>query len=755
MMASILLAIDGMSCAGCVQSVQCALQDAPGVEDVSVNFADESAAVSGEVEPAALLDAVRRAGYSARQVDQEDPAAETERLKQRLRSKLLKSGLLLAFGALLMGDMHLVYLPPLPDAISLNHSVTNSSATTFWLGMTAVALLLMWYAGGYFYKAALMSARYGRVTMDTLITLGTGAAILYSLLVLLLPELLPASARHLYLEAAVFILGFVSLGKALEMHARGRASLAVKQLLTLTPDMVIRLSSDPAGKQETSVPLAEVKPGDRLRILPGQRLPVDGTITEGETSIDESLLTGEPLPVNRQVGDSLYAGTTNQLGSVVIEAAQVGKDTQLHKVAELVKHAQNTKPEIGILVDRVAAVFVPLVLLVALVAGLCWWLLGPEPRLPYILVTTISVLVIACPCALGLAVPMSIMVGMRKAVEQGLLIRNGDVLQQATRLTLLVVDKTGTLTEGQPQVIGVKAINGKVVDDETDGQSEISAAEKTLLTTIASLETMSEHPLAKPIVEHARARGCEPLEVSGYQAVPGGGLLGEIAGERVAVGKAAFLAEQGFETDVSLDQDATVHVGRGNQVLGSLELADEPRATSARAVTRLQKMGIRVLMLTGDTAASARRVAAAMGGMPWQAGMTPEGKLQQIRKEQAEGEVVGMVGDGINDAPALSAADVGFAMGSGADIAIESADVALPGNNLELVANAVVLSRRVLRNIRQNLVGAFAYNIVLIPVAAGALYPHLGLLVDPITAGMAMAVSSITVVINAGRLALN
>ena len=718
-----ILAIEGMSCASCVRSVETALKSVAGVTQTSVNYADGSALVAGQAPTDELVAAVQRAGYGASPATSLDSSAEGEELSKAFRHSLLRTLPALALAALLMVDMHLPFLPA-------------KSNLYFWGGITALVAWAIWYVGGHFYARALSAASQGLATMDTLIALGTGAAFVYSLLALFQPELLPQGARHLYFEAALFVIGFVALGKALETNAKGRTSLAVKKLLNLTPQTVARVTE--AG--EETVPLSAVQPGDRLRLRPGEKVPVDGLLLEGSTSIDEAMMTGESLPIDKSPGDLVTAGTSNLTGLVLIEAKAVGEATRLAQLVQLVRRAQNTKPRIGHLVDRVASVFVPVVMLVALATALGWWLFGPEPRLPFMLVTAMSVLVIACPCALGLAVPMSIMVGTGRAAESGLLIKNGEALQAASSLSMVVVDKTGTLTQGKPQVTSVAAM----------------ADETLLLQTACDLEQASQHPLGLAVLKYCEGRGLAPAGAERLEVMPGGGVKGSVAGDQAAVGSARFLAEQGIDVSAapaSQGGETQILVGRAGKLLGSLGLFDELKPSTKEAVQALHVLGIQVTMLTGDNPAAAHRIASRLG-ITYKAEASPADKQAFVRNAQAAGEKVGMAGDGINDAPALAAADVGFALGQGEDIALESADIALLSDDLIGVAKAIHLSRRVMRNIHQNLLGAFGYNTLLIPLAAGTLYPTLGLLIHPAFAGLAMAASSVTVVLNAARLRL-
>jgi len=707
------LQIQGMSCAGCVASVERTLKNVPGVSDAVVNLPSESAYVEGSCDLKDLLAAVDKAGYSATVSDPDNIDEKETLLKAELYQRLWKSGVALVGGSLLMGGM----------ALNLFPSIENQ---LFWIVVGLLVLIGMVVAGGHFFRGAFHSARYLSTTMDTLIALGTGTAWTYSMLVVLLPSVIPEASQHLFFEAALFIIGFVNLGKSLEMNARGKVSGAIEKLLTLTPDETTVV----ADGEEQSVAVWKVGIGDLLRIKPGDRLPVDGVITEGFSSIDESMLTGEPVSVDKTAGDRVAAGTINLFGTFTMQAEQIGDETTLARMVSLVKDAQNSKPPIGRIADSIAAVFVPAVLVIAALCIVYWGWLAAESELSLVIVTAMSVLIVACPCALGLAIPMSIMVGVTRAATNGLLIRNSDALQAAIGIDTIVLDKTGTLTEGKPKVVSV------------------SSEESSLLNIAYSLESSSEHPLATAIIDYCITRGVKKLPVTSFQISPGGGVSANVSGKDAVIGNAKFLKSQGVI--VGGDEiGTTIYVAEDGLLIGSFVLADTLKDEAENTVLQLQRMGIEVLILSGDNQSSVGDVAKDLGISNFKAGLSPEDKLAEIRSLQQEGKKVAMVGDGINDAPALGIADVGFAMGEGTDIAIESADIAIVGNQLNKVVSAIRISKRTIRNIYQNLFGAFVYNIILIPIAAGVLYP---ILISPTFAGMAMAMSSVTVVANASRL---
>tara|TARA_B100001964_G_C14259552_1_gene614556 strand:- start:1962 stop:4454 length:2493 start_codon:yes stop_codon:yes gene_type:complete len=713
-----LFGITGMSCASCVSAVENSLLETPGVVSAAVNFADQTALVktTGSIEE--ILEHVDAAGYGAALLQEENPDQKDELLRSEIRASLFKSMVALVVGFSLMAASMLDSLP------GLEHSF-------FWLGTGVSILLVMWVTGGHFYRGAYRAATHRTTTMDTLITLGTGAAWFYSMVVIVLPLLLPEPSRHLFFEAALFIIGFVNLGKTMEASAKGKASAAIRKLIGLRPTTAIKIVEG----VEVQVDADAIDIGDQLRIKPGEAFPVDGVVRQGQSSVDESMLTGEPLLVEKNLNDRVVSGTLNQFGSLVIEAEQVGSETALSRIIQRVREAQNSKPKIGKLTDRISSVFVPVVILLAVTTVFTWWLVGPEPKISFMIVTGMSVLIIACPCALGLAIPMSIMVGVGRAASSGILIRNGEALQAASRLTTVVLDKTGTVTTGKPQVSQFHAIG-----------------EARMLTIAHSLEVLSEHPLAGAIVKYCELNRVETRQISGFVIAPGGGVSGELEGLQIACGNIRYMRELGYQ-GVDLEAEGTViHVGEGEKIIGHFVLNDSLKADSIEAVADLKRQGLKVVMLTGDSESSARAIAGQLSLDEIVAGVKPEDKLNKIRDLQARGEKVGMVGDGINDSLALTAADVGFAMGEGADIAVETADVALLGNSIKGVSSAIKVSRMTMRNIFQNLTAAFTYNILLIPIAAGILYPFTGLLVNPAMAGLAMALSSITVVSNASRL---
>jgi len=727
------LAIAGMSCAGCVNAVENALRQVPGVTEATVNFAEHTAQVAGAVETQRLIQAVKNAGYDAAELQgpADESAQETaeEEHYQRLVRNTVVAGVLAA--PLMIAEMA-GWLPELD----------TPSGRLFWILTGLLTLAAMWYSGGHFFVNAWKHFKHHQANMDTLITLGTGAAWLYSMLVTLFPDSVPSLARHAYFEAAVTIIALINLGSALESCARGKASQAIKRLLGLQPKTARVIGPD----GERDVPIEDIGLDIVIRVRPGEKIPLDGEIIEGHSTVDESMLTGEPLPVVKKEGNPVTGGTLNKTGSFLFKTMRVGKDTALARIIELVRQAQNSKPAIGRLADRVAGVFVPSVMIIAVITALAWFNFGPDPRLSYMLVTAMTVLIIACPCALGLATPISIMVGVGKAAEYGVLIRNGEALQRAGQLTTIVLDKTGTVTTGRPTVTTLVPAMGW--------------SELELLRLAAAVEAGSEHPLAEAVVEAARGRGLEPPAARAFEALPGQGVRAEVEGHTVLFGNRTLMERNAIAPGAMLQTAATLAVQAQTPMLlavdghiaGIVAVADPIKPDAKEAIQRLHTQGLKLVMLTGDNRATAQAVAAQVGIDEVVAEVLPQDKAARVKDLQQRDEVVGMVGDGINDAPALAQADVGFAIGAGADVAIESADLILMRGSLHGVADAIRLSKATLQNIRQNLVGAFIYNTLGIPVAAGILYPFIHLLLNPMIAGAAMALSSFTVVSNANRL---
>ena len=744
------LSISGMSCAGCVATVENALKSVSGVAEATVNFAEHTASVRGEVAASMLISAVKQAGYDAaelRGVDDESgkEVAEFAHYRQLLRKALAAA----VVGLPLM----------LAEPLGLLPHLSSMGGQLFWGGVGFATLFVLVYAGGHFFKGAWKAFRAHNANMDTLIALGTGAAWVYSMLVVVFPDIVPSLARHAYFEAAAIIIALINLGQAIEMRARGKTSEAIKRLIGLQPKTA-RVIRD---GRELDIPISEVGLDETIRVRPGEKIPVDGVIIEGHSSVDESMLTGEPMPVEKKIGDEVVGATFNKSGSFLFQARRIGADTALARIIEMVRRAQSSKPAIGRLADRISAVFVPSVLIIAVITFLIWHNLGPEPRLSYSLVATMTVLIIACPCALGLATPISIMVGVGKAAEYGILIRNGEALQQAGRLTTIVLDKTGTVTEGRPTVTALVVAPG-FLPPATLANPYASPApgwdELKLLTVAASIETGSEHPLAEAIVTAAKAKGLKLSTASGFEAITGHGVSATIEGKKVLFGNTRLMAKHNIDLgslpkraeELTAQAQTPMFLAVAGAAAGIVAVADPIKPDSKAAIARLHAIGLKVVMITGDNRATAEAVAREVGVDEVMAEVLPGDKAAKVAELQQRGEIVGMVGDGINDAPALARADVGYAIGTGTDVAIESADVTLMRGSLHGVADAIAISCATVRNIKQNLFGAFFYNVLGIPVAAGALYPFTGLLLNPIIAGAAMAMSSVTVVSNANRL---
>ncbi|MFK0573166.1 heavy metal translocating P-type ATPase [Endozoicomonas sp.] len=740
---STIFSIPSMNCASCVGKIEKALQSIHGVK-ASVNLADkivlaESTSDTGIHQYThSILEQLEQAGFPGKELDPGQESYEEQQQQQEAEDKrryryLIKHTVI----ALSLGIPLMIW-----GMVTGEMSVNNTQEQIAWGIVGILTGLILFISGGHFFTGMWQSLKHRNANMDTLVATGTGAAWLFSMMVVLFPDWLPESARHVYFEASAMIIGLINLGHALELRARGKTSEAVKRLLGLQAKTarVVR------NGQELDIPIQQVQKGDTLRVRPGENIPVDGKVLEGSSFVDESMLTGEPIPVKKSNGDAITAGTLNKNGSLLFIAEKVGSETALAQIIALVKKAQSSKMPIARLADKIASIFVPAVIMIALLAAAVWFFVGPEPKVAHMLVVATTVLIIACPCALGLATPMSMMVGVGKAAELGILIRKGDALQQASKLTTLVLDKTGTITEGRPTVTQMVALH-----PYTDAD---------LLTMAGSLEQASEHPLAEAIVGSSQSRQLTLKAVNDFQAIPGHGVSGKVEDDELLLGNAKLMADHDINTD-SLTAQVEQLAGQGQtpmfmavdgHLAGIISVSDPIRSDSQAAIKRLHQLGIKVVMLTGDNRLTAKAIARQAGIDEFHAEVLPEDKAGHVQQLQQEGQTVGMAGDGINDAPALARADVGFAIGTGTDIAIESADVTLMGSSLHGVADAIELSRATLRNIKQNLFGAFVYNSLGIPIAAGILFPFTGMLLNPVIAGGAMALSSVTVVSNANRL---
>jgi Cu+-exporting ATPase len=735
----VLLPVQGMTCASCVNRVEKALKSLKGVVDVSVNFATQRASVeylSGEATIKDLRRVVQEAGYEVLEVKEED-IVEKERLAReaelaRLKWKFITGAILLVPILVLMYGASL-----------LEKWFGLSSQVNFFIQFLLATPVQFW-AGWQFYVGFWKALKHKTSDMNTLIAVGTSAAYLYSLIATFLPHLFMVKGVMLdvYFDTSAAIIVLILLGRFLEARARGRTSEAIKKLIGLQPKTarIIR------NGNEVDIPVGDVTLGDIVVVRPGEKIPVDGILREGYSSVDESMVTGESLPVEKRSGDTVIGATINKTGTFRFEATKVGKDTVLAQIIRLVQEAQGSKPPIARMVDVIASYFVPVVIALAIITFIVWALFGPRPAFTYAFLNFIAVLIIACPCALGLATPTSIMVGTGKGAENGILIRGAEALETAHQLNAIVLDKTGTLTRGEPSV--------------TDVVASDAFPEKDLLTLAASAEKGSEHPLGEAIVKRAKTEELILFEPTDFQAIAGHGIEATVNSKRVLLGNVRLMEERriplnGFAEkakSLSGQGKTPMFLAIDGRCAGIIAVADTLKENSKEAVEILHRMGLEVVMLTGDNERTAKAIAQQIGIDRVLAEVLPETKAEEIRKLQAEGKKVGMVGDGINDAPALAQANVGIAIGTGTDVAMEASDITLIGGDLRGVVTAIALSKATIRNIKQNLFWAFAYNAILIPVAAGVLFPFFGILLNPIFAAAAMAFSSITVVSNALRL---
>ena len=664
-------------------------------------------------------------------------ASEEENLEVREMTRRFWTGAALALPVFLLAMSHL--WPAAPEWMQGDFSR--------WIQFLLSTPVVLW-AGWPFFLRGWRSIVHRSPNMFTLIAIGVGAAYFYSAVAMLAPQIFPPSfAAHgkigIYFEAAAMITVLVLLGQVLELGARARAGSAIRALLDLAPKTarVVR------NGEETDLPLEEVEVGDQLRVRPGEKVPVDGRVLDGLTTVDESVLTGEPMPVEKKQGDRVTGATLNQTGSILIEAERVGSETMLSQIVEMVAQAQRSRPPIQGLADKVAGWFVPAVISIAIVTFILWSIFGPEPRFAYAIVNAVAVLIIACPCALGLATPMSIMVGVGRGAQAGVLIKKAEAIELMEKVGTLVIDKTGTITEGKPAVTKVLP-NGSISEEE-------------LLALAAAVESQSEHPLAAAILQGAKSRNLAIDAVKEFESVTGGGVSGRVDGRRVLAGKWQFLrgarvagveALEAPATEFQKQGDGVVFVAVNNRTAGLIAVADPIKQSTRGAIEELHRLGLKIIMLTGDNERTARSVAEKLGIDQVEAGLEPQQKHERVRELRGKDGLVAMAGDGINDAPALAAADVGIAMGTGTDVAMESAGITLLQGDLRGIAKAVHLSRAMMRNIRQNLFFALVYNSLGVPIAAGILYPWFGILLSPIIAGAAMSLSSVSVIFNALRL---
>ncbi len=735
--------IKGIHCASCVYTTEKALKNTPGVKDAVVNLATTKATVtydSDDCTPEQLADSIAKTGYALELKEKNEEIQEQEKKKELkiLKTKVIAS---LFIGAL-------IFWGSFPGLMNTSPPFLRN----FFLQLLLATPIQFW-AGLDFYKATIPALRNRTANMDTLVALGTTVAYVYSAFVTFLPKVvMNLGIDHMpYFDVAVIVIGLILLGRYFEAKAKIGTSTAIKKLMGLAPKTarVLRESKDlPAGRQEIDIPIDQVQINDVIRVRPGEKIPVDGIIIEGDSSIDESMVTGESIPADKTKGDTVIGATINKTGTFTYKATKVGQDTMLAQIIKLVQEAQGSKAPIQRLADIVSSYFVPIVIMLAFLTFGVWYIFGPSPAFLFALLNTVAVLIIACPCAMGLATPTAIMVGTGKGAEHGILIKDAESLEIAHKINTVVFDKTGTLTQGKPKVTDFEYMN--------DVEKLTKLNKDYILSLATSLEKGSEHSLSEAIVSYGNTES-KKYNVKNFNAVAGHGIKGTVDERKVVVGTKKFMEQEKVMRCAELDKSADkltsegktlAYIGVDGKNVALAGIQDTLKDTAVEGVKALQKLGIEVVMITGDNKRTAEAIGRKVGIKRILAEVLPDQKEAEVRKIQTEGKKVAMVGDGINDAPALAAADIGIAMGTGTDVAIEAADITLVNKDLRTVASAIDLSKKTMRTIRMNLVWAFGYNIILIPVAMGALYPSFKILLSPIFASVAMATSSISVVAN-------